>query len=54
MNNKFNVLDNGLFIKISKTYDNNKLWNIVFQYENEIVGLLGQMGGKTTATPVLV
>ena len=58
MNNKFNILDNGLFInKISKTYGKKQVVrdiNISIK-RNEIVGLLGPNGaGKTTTFYIIV
>ena len=58
MNNKFNVLDNGLSInKISKTYGNKQVVrDISISIKiNEIVGLLGPNGaGKTTTFYIIV
>ena len=47
MSNKYNVLDNGLFIKkISKTYGNKQVVRdiTISIKRNEIVGLLGPNG----------
>ena len=58
MNNKFKVLDNGLFInKISKTYGNKKVVRdiSISIKRREIVGLLGPNGaGKTTTFYMIV
>ena len=58
MSNKFNVLDNGLFIKkISKTYGNKQVVRdiTISIKRNEIVGLLGPNGaGKTTTFYIIV
>ncbi len=58
MNNKFNVLDNGLSInKISKTYGNKQVVRDISISINrrEIVGLLGPNGaGKTTTFYIIV
>ena len=58
MNNKFNILDNGLFIKkISKTYGNKQVVRdiSISIKRNEIVGLLGPNGaGKTTSFYIIV
>ncbi len=58
MNNKFKVLDNGLFInKISKTYGNKKVVRdiSISIKRREIVGLLGPNGaGKTTTFYIIV
>ena len=58
MNNKFNILDNGLLInKISKTYGNKQVVRDISISINrrEIVGLLGPNGaGKTTTFYIIV
>ena len=58
MNNKFNLLDNGLSIKkISKTYGNKQVVRdiSISIKKNEIVGLLGPNGaGKTTTFYIIV
>ena len=58
MNNKFNILDNGLSInKISKTYGNKQVVRDISLSINrrEIVGLLGPNGaGKTTTFYIIV
>ena len=58
MNNKFNILDNGLLInKISKTYGNKKVVRDISISINrrEVVGLLGPNGaGKTTTFYIIV
>ena len=58
MNNKFNVLDNGLSInKVSKTYGNKQVVRDISISINrrEIVGLLGPNGaGKTTTFYIIV
>ena len=58
MNNKFNLLDNGLSIKkISKTYGNKQVVRdiSISIKRNEIVGLLGPNGaGKTTTFYIIV
>ena len=58
MNNKFNILDNGLTIKkISKTYGNKQVVRdiSISIKRNEIVGLLGPNGaGKTTTFYIIV
>ena len=57
MNNKFNLLDNGPSIKISKTYGNKQVVrDISISIKgNEIVGLLGPNGaGKTTTFYIIV
>ena len=58
MNNKFNILDNGLTInKISKTYGNKQVVRdiSISINRNEIVGLLGPNGaGKTTTFYIIV
>ena len=58
MNNKFNVLDDGLLInKVSKTYGNKKVVRDISISINrrEVVGLLGPNGaGKTTTFYIIV
>ena len=58
MNNKFNVLDDGLLInKVSKTYGNKKVVRDISISINrrEVVGLLGPNGaGKTTTLYIIV
>ncbi len=58
MNNKFGVLNDGLFIKkISKTYGNKKVVRdiSISIKRNEVVGLLGPNGaGKTTTFYIIV
>tara|TARA_B100001057_G_scaffold499351_1_gene609661 strand:+ start:699 stop:1445 length:747 start_codon:yes stop_codon:yes gene_type:complete len=58
MNNKFNILDDGLSInKISKTYGNKQVVRdiSISIKRNEIVGLLGPNGaGKTTTFYIIV
>ena len=58
MNNRFNLLDNGLSIKkISKTYGNKQVVRdiSISIRRNEIVGLLGPNGaGKTTTFYIIV
>ena len=58
MNNKFDILDNGLTIKkISKIYGNKQVVRdiSISIKRNEIVGLLGPNGaGKTTTFYIIV
>ena len=58
MNNKFNLLDNGLSInKISKTYGNKQVVRdiSISIKRKEVVGLLGPNGaGKTTTFYIIV